>query len=116
MANVAQNTGDAAGDGYASIEGIVVSEYNDKFTGNNYSNRLDGGGGNDTIDGSGGSDDLYGDEGDDLLVGGSGGDTFEGGAGHDTVSYANNLTAVQVYLWSVNYNVGAQATPTRTSR
>ena len=107
MFDVSHNTGDAAGDGYASVEGIVGSEHNDKITGNNYSNRLEGGGGNDTIDGSGGSDDIYGNDGDDFLIGGSGADTFEGGDGRDTVSYYKNLTAVQIYMSSVNDNVGA---------
>ncbi|MGF9764674.1 calcium-binding protein [Microvirga sp. 0TCS3.31] len=107
MANVAQNTGDAAGDGYAAVEGIVGSQHNDRIIGNNSGNRLEGGDGNDTLEGAGGGDTLYGDDGDDLLIGGNGGDTFEGGAGRDTVSYATSLTAVQVYLWAVNYNVGA---------
>jgi len=108
MADVSHNTGDAAGDGYGAVEGIVGSEHNDKITGNNYSNRLEGGGGKDTIDGAGGSDDLYGDDGDDVLIGGSGADTFDGGEGHDTVSYYKSLTAVQIYMWSENYNVGAK--------
>ena len=107
MFDVSHNRGDAAGDGYASIEGIVGSEHNDLIIGNNYSNRLEGGGGNDTIDGSGGSDDIYGNDGDDFLIGGSGADSFEGGDGRDTVSYYKNLTAVQIYMSSVNDNVGA---------
>jgi Ca2+-binding RTX toxin-like protein len=60
-------TGDAAGDTYISIEGLVGSEDADLLVGTSGGNFLFGIGGNDTLYGLGGFDELYG---------GAGADTF----------------------------------------
>jgi Ca2+-binding RTX toxin-like protein len=67
LAAPAGNTGDAAGDVYSSIEGLIGSGFNDTLTGDAGANSLTGGAGNDTLDGGAGAD---------MLVGGSGNDTY----------------------------------------
>lgn len=56
------NTGEAAGDTYNTIEGLIGSAFNDILIGNGSSNGLVGGAGNDT---------LYGVAGNDTLIGGA---------------------------------------------
>ena len=93
------NTGDAKGDVYSAVEGIVGSGHADTLTGDAKANRLDGGAGNDTLRGGGGNDQLRGDKGTDRLEGGAGNDQFFvsagqgrdnllGGAGHDVFTFA----------------------------
>jgi Ca2+-binding RTX toxin-like protein len=72
--NPGANTGDAAGDTYAGIEGLTGSGQADQLTGDDGAN---------TIDGSAGADTLFGGAGDDMLEGGSEGDTLDGGDGAD---------------------------------
>lgn len=81
-----QNTGDAAGDTYSSIEVIVGSQHDDviKDTQDNSHRILDGDAGNDTLYGYGGDDVLVGYNGDDTLIGGTGHDFLIGGSGNDT--------------------------------
>jgi Ca2+-binding RTX toxin-like protein len=76
----ADNTGDAEGDTYSSIENLTGSRFNDTLVGNADANVLNGGAG------------------DDLLIGYGGGDTYIGGAGTDTVDYSWATSNVQVYL------------------
>ena len=83
LANGANNTGDAAGDTFASIEIIEGSEYADNFSGDANGNVFHGLGGNDTILGDGGNDVLYGGDGDDFIDAGDGLDVIDGGAGSD---------------------------------
>ncbi|MGO4724063.1 hypothetical protein AB4112_11860, partial [Inquilinus sp. 2KB_23] len=75
------NQGDAQGDIYTSIEGIVGSAFDDKLTGNAVDNTLIGGAGNDGLFGGGGADHLVG--GDGLL---------------DVASYSDSTAAVTVDL------------------
>ncbi|MBZ8141341.1 hypothetical protein CLD22_15730 [Rubrivivax gelatinosus] len=82
LGNTRDNTGEAAGESFDSIENLRGSAFADTLVGSVAANRLDGGAG------------------DDLLVGGLGGDLLIGGAGVDTVSYAASVSAVNVSLAS----------------
>ncbi|MDR7118663.1 calcium-binding protein [Caulobacter sp. BE254] len=79
--------GDALGDGYVSIEGLVGSGFGDTLAGDGESNSLYGLGGGDALVGGAGSDGLYGGDGGDHLWGGVGGDILDGGAGVDFARY-----------------------------
>lgn len=70
--------GDAAGDTFVNIEGLIGSPQADTLTGDANNNILLGGAGDDI---------LTGGSGDDLLDGGAGADSLNGGIGIDTVSY-----------------------------
>ena len=70
LADSLQNTGEATGDTFVSIENVTGSSFNDTLVGD----------GNDNV--------LSGGKGDDFLVGGAGNDTLNGDDGTDTVSYA----------------------------
>ncbi|MEZ5758577.1 MAG: calcium-binding protein [Emcibacteraceae bacterium] len=87
--------GDAQGDTYTNIEGIIGSDYNDTLTGDALANYFEGGAGSDTINGGDGNDLIFGlegvdtingENGHDILSGGDGGDTINGGAGFDLIS------------------------------
>ena len=51
LANPTQNTGEAAGDTYISIEGLIGTSFDDRLTGDNNDNILRGGPGADVLDG-----------------------------------------------------------------
>ncbi|WFU66861.1 MULTISPECIES: calcium-binding protein [Bradyrhizobium] len=82
LANPASNTGDAAGDTYTSIEGLIGSDFNDRLTG---------------------------DGGVNLLRGGLGADVLDGGGGFDYADYANATTGVTVNLANSAANTGEAA-------
>ncbi|WP_298951471.1 calcium-binding protein [uncultured Methylobacterium sp.] len=79
----AGNTGEAAGDTYSGVEGLIGSRFNDRLTGNTAANRLEGGLGNDTLDGGAANDTLIGGEGADWLTASAGYDLLTGGAAGD---------------------------------
>lgn len=81
--------GEAAGDIYDSIEGLIGSGHNDVLTGDDQGNRLVGGAGNDILRGGAGRD---------WLVGGAGADILDGGRHGDVVSYVGSTGAVHVDL------------------
>ncbi len=94
LVKTATNTGEAAGDSYASIENLRGSARADQLIGNGGKNLLDGRAGddllvgrkgNDTLKGQGGNDTLRGDLGNDKLLGGKGRDRLEGGDGNDVM-------------------------------
>jgi Ca2+-binding RTX toxin-like protein len=109
MAGPSQNTGDAAGDRYSSIESLVGSSFNDTLVGNDSVNDIQGGTGNDTIQGRGGDDVLQGGEGNDQLEGGPGADTLAGGTGFDYARYVYATAAVTVDLSEAVPNTGDAA-------
>lgn len=80
--------GDAAGDSYFGIEGVIGSSFDDDLTGNDAGNIFRGGAGNDSLSGRGGADILDGGTGNDSLFGGAGRDTFIFGVGYgnDSIS------------------------------
>ena len=92
--------GDADGDSYDRVEGVIGSNHADQLYGWEVNETLDGGAGDDVLDGGGGNDLLIGGSGDDLLIGGAGADQLQGGDGFDTVSYAGSSSGVGVYLWA----------------
>ena len=82
--------GDAAGDLFFDIEGLIGSGFNDVLVGDDGANILDGG------------------DGDDMLRGGEGRDTLMGGDGFDMASYAGSISAVVINL-ATGYRHGGDA-------
>lgn len=83
LLDVVSADGDAIGDTFASIEGVIGSDYNDVIFGDNAANILIGGAGNDRLYGRGGGDTLDGGNGNDILLGNGVQDTMTGGNGAD---------------------------------
>ena len=78
LGNTANNTGEAVGDSYSSIEGVFGSKFDDMITGDAGDNLLRGFLGDDIINGGAGNDTLRGEAGNDTFV-------FEFGNGNDVV-------------------------------
>jgi Ca2+-binding RTX toxin-like protein len=122
---VAGAYGEAVGDTFISIEGLIGSRFNDVFVGNNingdYLSGLDGNdtlyglGGTDSLDGGAGNDNLYGGAGNDNLYGGAGGDTLNGGTGFDLARYDNAATLIYARLDGVTGSYGEAVGDTFTS-
>jgi Ca2+-binding RTX toxin-like protein len=125
LASGTASGGEATGDTFFNIDGVVGSEFvdvlsaattvtllyglggDDQLNGNVAADVLSGGNDNDSLYGGDGNDWLLGDAGDDHLYGGAGADQFEGGAGFDFARY-DTEAAITVNL-ATNVNGGAAA-------
>ena len=105
LSGVVAGTGDAAGDTFIAIEGVVGTQFGDTIYGDGLANTLQGRDGNDTLNGRLGID---------MLVGGTGNDTFRfifGEANGDTVSdFVGNGAAAGDALVFQGYGAGATFT------
>lgn len=79
------NLGEAAGDTFLDIEGLIGSAFGDHLSGDGHRNIIHAGAGDDFIAGGSGPDVLYGEADDDTLSGGTGVDTLFGGIGNDSL-------------------------------
>ncbi|ATE64608.1 hypothetical protein COO09_18595 [Rhizorhabdus dicambivorans] len=80
------NGGEAAGDVFSGISGIIGSNFDDVLRGSSGSNALSGGAGDDLIDGRSGADTLSGGSGNDTILGGTANDRLDGEAGSDRLA------------------------------
>ena len=111
LANPGEAWGDAVGDSFVSIEGVIGSNFNDFILGRSHvGETLIGGIGDDLLIGQGGADTLIGGVGDDLLMDAIGNVRFEGGDGRDAVSYSHGYAelsgGVTVDLSDPSHNTG----------
>ena len=83
LLNPVGNTGDAAGDVYTAIEGLIGTPFADSLRGDSGANWIYGGGGADWIYGRDGADVLLGEDGPDSIFGNNGNDALYGGADDD---------------------------------
>lgn len=84
-----QNTGDAAGDSYTLIQGLVGSNFDDTLIGDSNSNNIRGKDGNDFIQGGGGAD------------------TIDGGTGFNVASWLDQTSAATLNLADQTQNAGS---------
>ncbi|MDI1284632.1 MAG: calcium-binding protein, partial [Reyranella sp.] len=115
LTNAASNTGDAAGDSYTSIYGIIGSAFGDTLTIGNGGGSIWAGGGNDTLTGGTGNDDLHGQGGVNHLIGGAGADALDGTQGLSFANYSTAGSGVIANLTNAASNTGDAAGDSYTS-
>jgi Ca2+-binding RTX toxin-like protein len=103
------NAGEAVGDSYVSIEGVIGSAYADLIGGTNAADALRGEAGNDWLIGAVGNDWLDGGAGNDVLEGGAGADVMAAGAGDDVASYRQATAGVTASFSASSSNAGEAA-------
>jgi Ca2+-binding RTX toxin-like protein len=101
----ARNTGAAAGDRYAGIEGLMLGAGNDYGWGNDGSNYIYGLDGDDMLYGLSSNDHLFGGNGDDVLDGGEGNDFLYGGMGEDMFVFRQELGHDKVLDFDGGYGI-----------
>lgn len=84
LGDTAQNAGDALGDTYISIEGLIGSAFGDTLILVDDGSIVSGGAGNDSITVVGSGNTVSGGDGNDAIYGGIGTDIINGDAGDDT--------------------------------
>lgn len=91
LGDYSQNSGDALGDTFTSIENFVGTDFDDVIIANEFNNTIWAGAGDDAISALGGGGTIYGEDGDDSLYGDVGEDTLIGGDGNDVLfGYEDN--------------------------
>ena len=111
LANPASNQGDAQGDTYTGIEGLVGGDFGDTLTGDGDANQLSGLNGNDTLNGGAGADRMTGGQGDDLYFVDSEQDVLIElpGEGADTVNSVAETTFLSANIEVVYLAAGSAA-------
>jgi serralysin len=98
---------DAAGDRFNSVEIVIGTNFDDRFTGGDLgdtfragqgADTLLGQNGDDVLDGGAGVDNLNGGNGNDYLIGGAGADQISGGTGTDTLDYSASAGGVRINI------------------
>jgi Ca2+-binding RTX toxin-like protein len=102
----ANNSGEAAGDTFDTIENLTGTDANDNLRGDALDNLIIARGGDDFITGRGGDDTMIGSSGDDILRGGEGADHHVGGAGIDTADYRDVSLGLIADLQFTDNNTG----------
>jgi Ca2+-binding RTX toxin-like protein len=103
------NSGEAIGDVYIDIEGLIGSAFDDILIGDFAANTLYGGLGSDRMDGLFGGDTLFGGDGNDYLVSRSGQDSLDGGFGYDFAIFFGSASDMVVDLENGANNTGDAA-------
>jgi Ca2+-binding RTX toxin-like protein len=106
LTNTANNTGDAAGDTYNSIEVITGSAFAEAITLTTGTQTANGGEGDDTLTGTSGADTLNGGGGEDTLTGAGGNDTLNGGSGNRIWRFTQAMSLIMPFFceWNHLYN------------
>jgi serralysin len=107
--------GEAVGDTFTAIEGLVGSSFADILVGSANADVLFGSLGADTLYGLGGADTLDGGAGNDNLYGGAGADALNGGADLDLARYDDATSGVYARLDGVAGSYGDAAGDTFTA-
>ncbi len=106
LAAPATNAGDAAGDVYTNIQGLIGSAYDDVLTGAVSNDTLIGGDGNDSISGGTGNDSIDGGSGNNAILDAFGNNVVTAGDGNNTIVAFSGNDSISVGNGG-NYVVGS---------